>query len=169
VQKIITLFQRGADGLVRNELTPGAEWVAAGEGVATRMWDGLACMVRDGVLHKAVGHDVWQPVGPDDTAHREAFEQFDPIGWDPRVDGTYELLGPTVNGNPERLGRHVLMPHARQSVDAPRQFDALRAFLARNDFEGVVWRHDDGRMVKLQAADFGLDRAAIHHPRKGNP
>ena len=38
MQKIISLFQRNYDGdrLVRNEVVPGAEWVIAGEGVASR-------------------------------------------------------------------------------------------------------------------------------------
>jgi hypothetical protein len=38
MQKIISLFQRNYDGdkLVRNEVTPGAEWVINGEGIATR-------------------------------------------------------------------------------------------------------------------------------------
>ena len=54
MKKIISLFQRNYDGdrLVRDELVPGAEWVAAGEGKATRKWDGTCCMVRDGVLFK---------------------------------------------------------------------------------------------------------------------
>ena len=44
MKKIISLFQRNYEGdrLVRDELVPGAEWVAAGEGVATRKWDGTS-------------------------------------------------------------------------------------------------------------------------------
>jgi hypothetical protein len=40
MKKIISLFQRNYDGdrLVRNEVVPGAEWVVAGEGVATRKY-----------------------------------------------------------------------------------------------------------------------------------
>lgn len=36
MKKTIGLFQRNYDGdrLVRDEIVPGAEWVAAGEGVA---------------------------------------------------------------------------------------------------------------------------------------
>jgi hypothetical protein len=54
VQKIVSLFQRNYDGdrLVRDEVTPGAEWVVAGEGVATRKFDGTCCCVRDGRLYK---------------------------------------------------------------------------------------------------------------------
>lgn len=54
MQKIISLFQRNydTDRLVRDEVVPGAEWVIAGEGVATRKWDGVCTMIRDGKLYK---------------------------------------------------------------------------------------------------------------------
>lgn len=47
MKKIISLFQRNYDGdrLVRNEVTSGAEWVLAGEGEATRKFDGTCCMI----------------------------------------------------------------------------------------------------------------------------
>ena len=58
MKKIISLFQRNYDGdrLVRNEVVPGAEWVFAGEGVATRKLNGTCCLVRDGKLCKR--HEV---------------------------------------------------------------------------------------------------------------
>ena len=54
MRKIISLFQRDYDGdrLVRDEVVPGAEWVIAGEGTATRKFDGTCCLVRDGRLFK---------------------------------------------------------------------------------------------------------------------
>jgi hypothetical protein len=54
MRKIISLFQRNYDGdhLVRDEVVPGAEWVIAGEGVATRKFDGTCCMIRGGRLYK---------------------------------------------------------------------------------------------------------------------
>lgn len=54
MQKIISLFCRNyeTDHRVRDEIVPGAEWVADGEGVATRKWDGTCCMIRDGKLFK---------------------------------------------------------------------------------------------------------------------
>ena len=54
VQKIISLFKRDYENtrLVYDEVVPGAEWVVAGEGRATRKWDGTCCMVRNGVLYK---------------------------------------------------------------------------------------------------------------------
>jgi len=178
VKKIITLFQRNHDGdhLVRNEVTPGAEWVIAGEGVATRKWDGTCCMVRGGKLYKryevkpgnmppadfepADMPDIvtgkqpgWRPVtdSPHDKHHIEAFTGTEP-------DGTYELLGPKIQSNPEGMDRHRLIPHGQRAVDAPRTFDGLRDYLDRAHIEGVIWHHPDGRMVKIKAKDFGIDR-----------
>jgi hypothetical protein len=181
MKKTVSLFQRNYDGdrLVRDELVPGAEWVVAGEGVATRKHDGTCCMVRDGRLFKRydakagktppagfepaqdadpkTGHwPGWMPVGdgPDDKWHREGLKLSGPC-----PDGTYELVGPKVQGNPEQYAAHALVPHGAETLpDAPRTFQALREYLAAEDIEGIVWHHADGRMVKIKGKDFGLKR-----------
>lgn len=183
MKKIISLFQRNYDGdrLVRDEVVPGAEWVIAGEGVATRKYDGTCCMVRGGKLYKRYevksggkppinfepANDVdettgkqqgWVPVGDgaEDKWHREAFAA------DSCCDGTYELCGPKVQGNPENVASHGLISHehAQQLPNCPRDFDSIKAYLAEHDVEGIVWHHPDGRMVKIKAKDFGLKRNA---------
>ena len=182
MKKIISLFQRNYDGdrQIRDEVVPGAEWVIAGEGTATRKWDGTCCMVRGGRLFKrydvkkgrsapagfepaqdpdaTTGHwPGWLPVGdgPEDAHHREAFKGTEP-------DGTYELVGPKVQSNPEGFTYHELIPHGKHPVAAPRTFAELRAWLSGpgRDIEGVVWWHADGRMVKIKAKDFGVSRIA---------
>lgn len=178
MKKTISLFQRNYDGdrLVRDEIVPGAEWVIAGEGVATRKYDGTCCMVRNGKLFKrydakagktppegfepaqdadpVTGHwPGWAPVGdgPDDKRHRDAEM--------PTEDGTYELCGPKVQGNPEGFDRQVLVKHGAEVLhDCPRTFDALREYLGDGAIEGVVWWHKDGRMVKIKGKDFGIKR-----------
>jgi hypothetical protein len=175
MKKIISLFQRNydTDKLVRNEVVPGAEWVLNGEGTATRKFDGTCCLVQSGKLFKR--HDVkkgriepvgfipaqdpdpvtghwpgWIPVGDgnEDKYHREAFAN----NW---ADGTYELLGPKINGNPERYPAHVLIKHGEYILhDAPRTFEELKEYLLQHDYEGIVWHHPDGRMVKIKAKDF---------------
>lgn len=182
MKKIISLFQRNyeTDRLVRDEIVPGAEWVAAGEGIATRKLDGTCCMVRDGKLFKryelksfkrkhpphgfepaqepdSITGDVpgWVPVceGPEDIWYREAFA----AGVYP--DGTYELVGPKVQGNPENFKHHILLRHGSDALpSAPRTFAALREFLRNADIEGIVWHHPDGRMVKIKKKDFGMKR-----------
>lgn len=190
MKKIIGLFDRnyGGDRLVRNEVVPGAEWVIAGEGTATRKWDGTCCMVRDGHLFKrynakkgktppagfepaqepdvATGHwPGWLPIGdgPEDRWYRDAFDRVthaaQVLGAIGIVDGTWELCGPKVQGNPESLSDHLLIKHgALKLEDAPRDFDGLRSYFIMHDIEGIVWHHLDGRMVKIKAKDFGIKR-----------
>jgi len=149
-------------------------WVRDGEGLATRKYDGTSCLVRDGKLYKRrelrgtetapagfelVGFDDvtgksvgWVPVsdGPEDRWHREAFHG--------ESDGTYELLGPKIQGNKDGRTEHVLQAHrmARTYPLAPRAFEGIKAFLTENVIEGLVWHHDDGRMAKIKRRDFGL-------------
>jgi hypothetical protein len=183
LKKIPTVFERDWNG-DRSRVTPevhaGCEWVLAGEGVATRKLDGTSCMVRDGKLYKRrelrkdekapplferADHDEetgktvgWVPcdIGPEDRWHMEAFE-----GGGPFADGTYELLGPKVQGNPERRSAHVLAAHDDPTLvlaDVPRTFDGLKTWMVTQDIEGIVWHHQDGRMAKLKLRDFGIKR-----------
>lgn len=186
MKKIISLFQRNYDGdrLVRNEVTPGAEWVLAGEGVPTRKFDGTCCMVREGRLFKrfdvksgrrpppnfepaqdsdpVTGHwPGWVPVGdgPDDRWHRDAFGHYSlGEGGTELPDGTYELCGPKIQGDPEGFGVHVLVPHGKTIIVGAslRSFDEIREFLLSEPdrMEGIVWHHPDGRMVKIKRRDF---------------
>lgn len=169
----------------------GCEWVLAGEGIATRKLDGTSCMIRgrnfykrrevrrdqivppdfkeverDDITGKTVG---WVPVGqgPEDRQHQEAFlhvlqcrqnwathDNFVP-------DGTYELVGPGIQGNPERYPFRTLVPHSDSTLileGVPRTFDGLKEWLAIQDIEGVVFHHPDGRMAKIKLRDFGIKR-----------
>lgn len=180
MQKIISLFKRDYEGTrqVYNEVVPGAEWVLAGEGRPTIKWDGTSCMIRDGAIYKRYDakHGKTPPTGfipaqepdpttghwpgwiqcsrnnPQDKWHFEAFDVF------PFADGTYELCGPKVNGNPHRFTQHTLIPHGVDMLfDVPRDFDGIREYLTNDaTLEGIVWHHDDGRLVKIKRKDFGL-------------
>ncbi len=178
MRKIPTVFVRDEATNrkhVRNEVTPGCEWVLAGEGRATRKWDGT-CVMFDGedwwarrevkpgksapagfveVEHDdATGKTVgWEPAGQSGFAKYLA-EAIDPD--QPPPPGTYELVGPKINGNPESSVLHLLYAHGNLTVrHVPRTFEALREMLT-GDFagEGIVWHHPDGRMAKLKVRDF---------------
>lgn len=182
MKKIISLFQRNYDGdrLVRDEVVPGAEWVTKGEGIATRKWDGTCCMIRGGKLYKRYDakHGKQPPEG------FEPAQDYDPItghmpGWllvgegpedkyFPKIgpseypDGTYELIGPKINGNKERVAQRLLLKHGLdQYPNCPRSYKALKDWFRQLDIEGVVWHHPDGRMVKIKKKDFGLKREEV--------
>jgi hypothetical protein len=180
MKKIPSLFARNHDtnGLVRDEVVPGCEWILAGEGVATRKYDGACCMIRAGVCYKRhtlqegsrppadfePGTEIdpvtrkqqgWVPIssdGPEDRYFREALRAAP----EPLPDGTYELCGPMVQGNPEKFKSHVLVPHGKEILtDCPRDYHGLREYLSGRDIEGIVWHHSDGRIAKLKGSDFG--------------
>lgn len=182
MKKIASLFMRNYDGdrQVRNEVVPGSEWVMAGEGIATRKWDGMAIRIKDGVYYKRYDAKVGRTPPPD-------FEPAQPApdpetkhwpGWVPLVgrelsrvlvvsqfekDGTYEFCGPTVGtrhgANPENLEVHILVEHGADFlINCPTTFDELKEYLSKHNIEGVVWEHPDGRRVKIKAMDFGISR-----------
>lgn len=171
MKKIISLFQRNYDGdrLVRDEVVPGAEWVLAGEGMATQKIDGTCCLIRSGVYYKRYevkpgatppplfepANDVdeatgkqqgWLPVGdgPEDRWHREAVGPDGSTPWNQLPDGAYELCGPKVQGNFEGFPTHVLIPHGAGCGMLPwfpRTFEAIRSAFADQEWhgEGIVW------------------------------
>ena len=180
MRKTPTMFDRDWNGdrsRVVDSPHPDCAWVFRGEGVPTRKIDGTSCLVRDGSLFKRrelkrgdkppadfkvadfdaeTGKTVgWVPVtdGPEDARHREAFRPD-------MADGTYELVGPKVQGNPEGYPSHTLVRHDSFCIDepVPRDFAGLAAWFAGKDLEGLVFHHPDGRVAKIKLRDFGLKR-----------
>jgi hypothetical protein len=178
MQKIISLFQRNYDGgrLVRNEVTPGAEWVINGEGIATRKWDGTCCMIKNGELYKrydakkgktppegfapaqepdpVTGHwPGWLKVG---DGQEDKWFRMGYLNTVVTKDGTYELLGPKINGNREEFENHFLIPHGLTVLEGvPRNYEELKEWFVDAKLEGIVWHHPDGRMCKIKKKDFG--------------
>lgn len=181
MKKIPTMFERdwlGDKSRVIDKIHPGCEWARAGEGIATRKLDGTSCLVRDGKLYKRrevrdgdslppdfelstedeeTGKRIgWVPVtdGPEDRWHREAFVI------EKHSNGTYELVGPKVQGNAEGFTCHLLISHNGTGTydNVPRAFEELREWLREQPIEGVVFHHPDGRMAKIKKRDFGLRR-----------
>ncbi len=95
---------------------------------------------------------------PADKWHFEAFDILSP-SW---IDGTYELIGEKIQGNPEQITGHILVKHGLRHVlfDDLRNtsFDQFKSFLSVLDIEGIVFHHPDGRMCKLRKSDFGIKR-----------
>ena len=77
-------------------------------------------------------------------------------------DGTYELVGPKVQGNVEHEEKHRLVPHTTAALafheDVPRTFEGIQEWMRGKDIEGIVFHHPDGRMAKIKLRDFGIPR-----------
>ena len=183
MKKIPSLFLRdfspgGNPALVTTEPNPACAWVFSGHGVPTRKRDGTAVHFMNGGLWRRydakqgkptppgflpcqdpdpeTGHyPGWVPIGPEDRWHLWAYYQHGPL-----PDGTYELCGPKVGDNAERLDEYVFFKHGVEKLydmgRGPLMYDLLRDYFRVVEIEGIVWHHDDGRMAKLKRADFGF-------------
>lgn len=118
----------------------------------------------------------WQPAEPEPNQHTGHWPGWVQVQFDAPEDkwhveahlntpadrcasnGTYELVGPKVQGNPYSLDDHYLWKHGQTPfTHVPRDFERLREFFKKEVIEGIVWHHPDGRMVKIKRRDFGLD------------
>lgn len=151
------------------------DWVMRGEGRATIKFDGTSVAVIGGKLFKRydakngksppegaipceehpdpkTGHwPHWVPVIEGDPSSRHHLEAFDG-----QPDGTYELVGPKVQGNRYGLDHHEMWRHGSVEVDIERTPEAMVEWLHQNQHEGIVFHHPDGRMGKLRRKDFGI-------------
>lgn len=185
MKKIPTLFLRDEINrrYVTRDINPVCLWVIDGQGVPTMKWDGTAVLIDDdgnvwkrrevkagreppdGFRHEETDETTGKSVGwvrarldaPDDRWLAEAVH-----AWHESVipPGTYELVGPKVQGNPHSFSACHLLPHGGKIlIDMGRDYDTLVASFRHaqqttNGFEGVVWHHPDGRMAKLKAKDL---------------
>ncbi len=185
MQKIPTLFARDERGRnARDEVTEGCEWVLDGEGVATRKWDGTACLIYNSLLYRRHRHKEekgdppprwrhwsfdpeqrsghgWLPVvdEPSSRYHREAFDHgVNSEGFPFVTPHTYELCGPKINKNPDGFETHVLVSHGPTHPLSlgERTFGAIRDYLEATEIEGIVFWHEDGRLAKVKRRDFGF-------------
>ena len=186
MKKISTLYKKDPNDLSRviNEIAPENKWVLHNEGVATRKFDGTATAIIDGELYKRydikhgkkvplnaipcqepdeiTGHwPHWIKCDRNNPADKWHFEGFDCLS--DKADGTYELCGEKLQGNPERLNGHVLIRHGIELLDVHDfSFDGLKSYLSNpaNDIEGIVFHHIfDDRMCKIRKCDFGVKRS----------
>ena len=180
-------FSEGHSVKVTPVVAEGYDWVIKGEGVATRKWDGTCSLIENGDISRrydckkgktppigfvpadnpdpVTGHwpgwvkiDKFNPKGDEKffvEAYKNTFGSLDVIP----ENGTYELCGPKINGNPEKLDKHVFIKHGAEILNTPRDLDGIRQFLMDNNIEGIVFHRNDGSgdMCKIKRVDFGLE------------
>ena len=134
----------------------------------------------------------WVPCHKDNPADKYHWEAWDKLSENNQFfkkdqlgfsgDGTYELCGPKVQGNPEGLEDHILIRHGSQELNmigpddtfglvvygneaASWMFEDFKGFLEDQNIEGIVFHHPDNRpndannrYCKLRKSDFGLER-----------
>jgi len=181
MKKISTFFKKDQADLskVINEIDSENLWVLD-YGIPTRKFDGSACAIIDGLLYKRydvkkgrsvpdeaipcqdpdekTGHwPHWVLCVPLNPADKYFFEAFSVS----LTDGTYELIGEKVQGNPEKIKGHKMVLHGSEVLNLQDfSFEAIKQFLQENDIEGIVF-HDSsgqGRMCKIRKKDFGFKR-----------
>ena len=181
MKKIPTLFVRVFNNHrvvdITPEVTPGLEWVLAGEGKATVKIDGSCCLIKNGELYRRydakagrkppegaipccdpdpiTGHwPHWvkcSESNPDDrwylTAYKNTPDTF---------DGTFEAIGSHFQKNPYRLDTDILVPHGQEVIDVSRTFEGIREYLRTHNIEGIVFWKDGEAQYKIKRRDFGF-------------
>ena len=84
------------------------------------------------------------------------------------ANGTYELIGPKINGNPEKIKEHKFIKHGDDVIDYDEFNDfkltyfSIKTYLETHDVEGIVFYRDHVSMftakAKIKKKDFGLKR-----------
>lgn len=195
MKKIPTLFERTFANhhvvACSNKVTPGFEWVLAGEGLATIKYDGSCCSIIDGVFYKRYdakqgkkvpeGAIQCQPEADPVTGHLPCWVKVDnqkpediwfwsayiTSSWNGDYhlpDGTYEALGPHFQGNPYKLADDILIPHGKDIVPVTRSYENIKIYLELAGQEGLVFWKDGEPKVKVKASDFGINWKASIHP-----
>lgn len=182
MKKLNTLFKKDPNDLGRviNEVNPENEW-AFTDGIPTRKFDGTSCTIINGELYKRFDlkkgrklppnaipcqepdeksghHPHWIKCDRNDNSNKYHFEAFDKL--ECKSEGTYELCGEKVQGNPEKVKGHELIEHGCERLSLEDDsFEYIKQYLNNNDIEGIVFhhRHDD-RMCKIRKSDFGIYR-----------
>tara|TARA_R110000851_G_scaffold65296_2_gene148405 strand:- start:1128 stop:1676 length:549 start_codon:yes stop_codon:yes gene_type:complete len=182
VKKLSTLFKKDPNNLGRviNEINLENKW-AFNHGIPTRKFDGTSSAIIDGELYKRFDfkkgrtlppnaipcqdadkksghHPHWVKCEREDNSSKWHFAAFDLL--ENKEDGTYELCGEKVQGNPENIEGHKLIKHGIEELDLIGfDFDRIKRFLEVTDIEGIVFHHlTDGRMCKIRKSDFGIVR-----------
>lgn len=105
---------------------------------------------------KSYHHPHWVEISkekPEDRFHIEALESFK----GQLVNGTYELIGSKVNGNPYQLNDHQLVKHGEHVINVPdRSFEGIKAVLENLNGEGLVFYHPNGEMAKMRRKDLQM-------------
>lgn len=186
MKKMPTLFKKNPDNLalVTHEIDPQNQWAFDGEGICSIKYDGTACAILGGMVYKRydakkgktpptgaipcqgpdtiTGHwPHWVLCDINNSSDKYFFEGYNNslnAGYIKVWDSTYELCGPKIGRNKERLTNHLLLPHGLIQIKLPSiTYEAIKKYFEDDlDIEGLIFCHNDGRMCKIRRVDFGM-------------
>ncbi len=187
MKKIPTIFKRNPEKMweILDEIHQDCLWVFNNEGIATRKYDGTCTKIENGKYfkrreikkNKSIPQGFIEENYDKNTGKRVGWIEIESSEKDNKwhieglnftfgklneyiPDGTYELVGPKVQSNPENCQNHALISHAcaEKYEGILRTFDGLKKWLQDKDIEGLVFHHQDGRMGKIKKKDFQQKR-----------
>lgn len=161
-------------------IRPEAQWVIDGLGTATVKLDGQACAVIDGEIYTRydqkknrvapAGSIPCQPLADPITGHHphwtpatagqhkhvvNAFQNQPGL-----PDGTYEIVGPHFQGNPEEYDVDTLVKHGdmiiQELTGVPLSYEIIKAYLEDHNIEGIVFHNPNHEFIKIRRKDFGI-------------
>lgn len=196
MKKIPTLFVREFisknEFILKEEVTPGFNWVLDNEGVATVKIDGSCTAIIDGRFYKrydakqgkkvpvgaipcsnpdpVTGHyPHWVLVNPLDNSSKWYYDAYLNTDNDLLVDGTYEAIGPHFQSNPYHLEKDILVRHGIEVVEVERTFQGIKDYLKTHYIEGLVFWKDNEPQCKIKRRDFGFSWNASNQDDKVKP
>lgn len=185
MKKIPTVFERIYENHkvvgITPTITPGCE-EAFKKGIATVKWDGSCTAIIGGKFYRRfdakkgrkipggaipcqpeadpiTGHfPHWVLVtenNPADKWYVDAYKNY--AATHPATDGTYEAVGVNFQGNPYDMNLNTLIPHGKDELAVRRTFEAVKAFLAETEIEGIVFWLNGEPKCKIKRTDFGFE------------
>lgn len=192
MKKIPTLFLRDPNGIVTPHLTPGCEWVAAGEGLTTIMIDGRCVKVERGennalqLLKRVPPPEPYEyapfmPCSRNDPNDRLLYTAFDRTH--SLAEGVYEVYGPGINQNPlgTALTSMVRISPAEYrltlvgsnnpirrgpTISVGALYENLKDELGVSDIEGLVFHLETPSMMLLKAAKIKRSDFGFPWPKR---
>ena len=160
---------------------PNVNGYWTGEGFATEKIDGTCCLIKDGKIYRRydykkgrtlprgaipcqekpdpiTGHfPHWLLCTENDPNAKYYLETFERQKNDNLEEGTYELIGKHINGNPYNLDTDILEKHGKRILEnVPRNYEGIKQYLENHYIEGIVFYRGNGEMCKIKRSDFGF-------------
>lgn len=148
--------------------------------------DGTACMIKDGIPYcrydlksgKSIPngaipcqeadllsghHPHWIPLDINNHSHKYMLEGFKNLKF--IQDGTYECIGPKIQGNPHQEDTHLFIPHFYEDLNFEVNFDLMNEnpynyfynLFLDFPYEGLIAYDSDFNPIgKIRRKDFGF-------------